>query len=163
MSRPLHPSPSRHARRAGGGGFTLIELMIAVAIVAIIAAVALPAYQDSVRKGRRSEAFNAISQVQQAQERWRSSRPSYSDNLSAAPTATPPGLGLPATTGNAYYTLALSDVSATGYVVTATASGTQASDTRCALMAARVLGGNLSYGSGTSTIDWTDPGRCWAR
>lgn len=159
MSRQVSGSLGRHRQ----AGFTLVELLIAVVVVGILAAVALPSFVDSVRKSRRTDAFAALSAVQQAQERWRSSRPSYTDNLTAAPTASQPGLGLPATTANGHYTLALSDVSATGYVVTATASGTQASDTRCARMAARVQAGNLSYGSGTSTIDWTDPGRCWAR
>ena len=160
MSRFATSTIALRARRRPRG-FTLIELMIAVAIVAIIAAVALPAYQDSVRKGRRSEAFNAISQVQQAQERWRGNNSAYTTTLA--------NLNASATTPQGHYQIALSAPSsdpnalASGYVVTATASGSQASDTRCALMAARVVGGNLSYGSGTSTVDWTDPGRCWAR
>ena len=72
-------------RRRPRRGFTLIEAMIVVAVVAILAAVALPSFMDSIRKGRRSDAFAAISQVQQAQERWRANHASYADQLSTAP------------------------------------------------------------------------------
>jgi type IV pilus assembly protein PilE len=151
--------------RTLAAGFTLIELMIALAVVAILAAVALPSYLDSVRKGRRSEAISAIAAVQQAQERARSNFTSYcdDDHLTSAATTTQCGLNVPRNTPNGYYALALSDISSTGYTVTATAAGSQADDTRCAKMAAKVSDGNLSYGSGSSSIDWTDANRCWAK
>jgi type IV pilus assembly protein PilE len=50
------------------GGFTLIELMITVAIVAILAAVAYPSFMEQVRKSRRSDAITALNAVAQAQE-----------------------------------------------------------------------------------------------
>ena len=49
------PTSSRFPRRPAAG-FTLIELMITVAIIAILASVAYPSYRDHVAKGRRAEA-----------------------------------------------------------------------------------------------------------
>lgn len=158
MSRS-EPLPARSR------GFTLVEVLITLVVVALLAVVALPAFKDSIRKSRRSEAFAALSAVQQAQERWRSTRPAYASELTALPTDDPPGLGLPDHTPTNYYGIALSGAGATGYVATATGStGTsQAEDGQCVVLGVRVAGGNISYGSGASTIDWTDPNRCWAR
>ncbi len=156
------PRVSRHFR-----GFTLIELMIAVAIVVVLGAVALPSFLDSVRKSRRAEAFTAIAAVQQAQERHRSNNPTYSSNLNALPTADPPGLGQPSTTGGGYYTVALSGVSATGYTVSAVAvTGTsQTRDGNCARLAFRLTGGLATYASCASceTFTFAERDACWSR
>ena len=58
-------------------GFTLIELMITVAIVAMLAAVAYPSYLDSVLKGRRAEGRTAILNLLQQQERHYTQTGSY--------------------------------------------------------------------------------------
>jgi type IV pilus assembly protein PilE len=151
------------------GGFTLIELMVGIAVVAILGAIAFPSYRDSVRKSRRADAVKAITAVQQAQERSRGSWPSYCTELNAAPTATPPACGLnqPSTTPGGNYTLALANVTAFGYDIIATASGGQASDTRCAYLGVRMDGGNLLYDGGASTPAFAptglDPNRCWAK
>lgn len=155
----MQQAPARPRRVAG---FTLIELMIAVAVVALLAAVALPAFQSAIRKGRRSDAIAALSAVQQAQERVRASWPQYCGTL-AAPAGNVCGLNLPATSANGHYSVAISNDSATGYVATATAVGSQAADAGCAVMAVKMDSGALSYGSGSSSVDWTDANRCWAK
>jgi len=102
-------------------GFTLIELMIVVAIVGILAAIAYPAYQDSVRKGRRAEAITALYQLQLEQEKWRANNTTYTGTLGTG------GLGLTSTvpaTGTAYYDVAITANSATGFTATATARST---------------------------------------
>ena len=140
-------------------------------VLAILLAVALPSYQGAMRKTRRTEAFAALSSIQQAQERHRSTRPAYTDLITDATTALPPGLAQPATrTSSGYYDLTITLISggATTYVATATAvAGTsQAADGSCSVLAVRIEGGNIRYGSGTPP-DWTaanpDPLRCWAR
>lgn len=76
----MHRAP-RFARR----GFTLIELMITVAIVGILAAIAYPSYQDSVRKGKRAEGRTALIDFMQQQERYLTQTGSY---LAVSPGAT---------------------------------------------------------------------------
>lgn len=66
-------------------GFTLIELMVVVAIVAILAAVAYPSYQDSVIKTKRAEARAALMQIMQQQERLYSQNNAYSVFSKASP------------------------------------------------------------------------------
>ena len=148
-------------------GFTLIELMIAVAVLGIIAAVALPSYNESIRKSRRTDAFTALSNVQQAQERWRANNPLYCDQLTAAATASPPGLAQSATTASSHYTISLDGVTATGYAVIATAISTssQANDGSCARLRVLVAAGNILYGSATLTgaFDDSTTNRCWSR
>lgn len=154
--------------RKRASGFTLIELMVAIAVVAILGAIAFPSYQDSVRKSRRSEAVKAITAVAQAQERSRGSWPQYCSNLTGAATSAACGLNQPSSTPGGHYSIAVSNVSASGYDVIATASGGQANDTRCAYMGVRMVnGGDLRYDAGSSTPAFSatalDPNRCWAK
>jgi len=120
-------------------GFTLLELMIVVAVAGILFAVAMPAYQDFVRKGRRAEAREALLRIMQAQERWRSNNVSYSANLVD-------DLRQTATSADGNYALSLSEVSGTGYTATATAQAKQAGDSSCASITVTVAGTSTTYG-----------------
>ncbi len=142
--------------------------MITLAVVGILAAVAYPSFMDQIRKSRRSDAINALTAVQQAQERWRANHPAFTGNLTSAPTSDPPasaGLGLSASSPAGLYSIAISAADATSYVVTATAdpNKSQGSDGNCLRLAVRMQNGNIGYGAGASGIDWADPHRCWVR
>ena len=116
-------------------GFTLIELMITVAVVGILAAIAYPSYQDSVRKARRADAKSALLDAAQRQERFFTENNQYSVVLvpAAGCTNTPAtiaagtdcGLNFPAAvTTDGYYTLTLTapvvNTRRTTFAVTAT-------------------------------------------
>lgn len=70
-------------------GFTLIELMIVVAVVGILAAVAIPSYQDSVRKGKRAEGRAALTGLLQQQERYMTQMNTYLAFTNSAGATTP--------------------------------------------------------------------------
>lgn len=155
--------PSSHLRHRPrhDRGFTLIELMIAVVVVAILAAVALPSFMDSIRKSRRSDAFNALSNVQQAQERWRTNNAAYTAELAAS------GLNIPATSAGGYYTITLANVTATTYeaVATAVAGKSQTKDGSCAKLGVQMNGGNVRYAANTTAgaLAYANTNPCWNR
>lgn len=114
----------RGSRKAATAGFTLIELMIVVAVIAVLAAVVLPSYQSSVRKARRADAKSALTYVAQLMERRNTERNSYaSATLGTGATDL-----YPATTENKHYTLALSNLTVTTFTITATPAGNQSLD-----------------------------------
>ncbi len=147
---------------AARAGFTLVEVMIVVAILGIIAAIAWPALQDAVQKSRRADGMSALANVMQAQERWRANNPAYQGTLANLPGAQA------ATSPDQHYDLSLVDGSAnaTGYIVRATArsSSPQTADSRCRTLVVTVNGGNIGYtslASGGAANAAPDP--CWVR
>jgi len=133
-----------------GRGFTLIELMVVVALIGVLAAIAVPAYREYAYKARRADAKNALIALQLQQERWRASNPSY--------TATLADLNWRATSPDEYYELQIDWARTFTYRVTAEpiSGGKQAND-RCGTFA-WVQSTNVSgpdFSSGYANAD------CW--
>jgi len=70
-------------------GFTLIELVVAIAIIGIIASIALPSYLEYVKKGRRAAAQSHLMDVAQRQQQYLLDTRSYAASLSALDLTTP--------------------------------------------------------------------------
>jgi len=105
-------------------GFTLVELMIVIAIVAILVALALPSYSAYVRKAKRGDAEKLLMNWANVQEIWRANNPTYADDV-AAPN------GIPLPTNTSYYTFSLGDPNpptASAYTLIATPINDQVND-----------------------------------
>lgn len=102
-------------------GFTLIELMIVVAIVGILAAIAYPSYRDQVRKSYRADCAGALTNLANAMERYRTINNTYAGATVASlmPSTTCPIDG----GGTATYNLQITNQDATTYDLQATIIG----------------------------------------
>lgn len=97
-------------------GFTLIELMIVIAIVGIISAIAYPSYQDSVRKARRGDAEAGLVEAANNMERF------YTENNTYI------GATWPANITSDFYDLTISAQSISAFTLQAAPTGAQLSD-----------------------------------
>lgn len=109
--------------RKSSQGFTLIELMIAVAIVGILATIAYASYSSQIQHSRRSDALTSVGSVSSSLERCYASAYTYVGCGNAAAGT--------AASQNGYYSI-VTVVAATSYTLTATPVGAQANDTTCA-------------------------------
>lgn len=146
-------------------GFTLIELMVAVAIIGILASIAIPNYNEYIRKSKRQEAITALNELQQAQAKLRANCRWYAqstgpendcDNVSAAAST------VEFTTFLSNYDLTITGASATAYTATMEAKAGQASDTDCDKIILTVSGANPNGAKTSLKSDGTaSDGTCW--
>src|SRR5215211_5291314 len=86
-------------------GFTLIEIMIAVAIVALLAAIAFPSYQENVLRGKRTEGKAALLKTMQLEERWYTVNNTYTTDIGALYGRPGQPVGSAEDSINGYYTI----------------------------------------------------------
>ncbi len=128
--------------------FTLIELMVVVAILGILAAITVPSYLDHVVKTRRNNASIALTDLAARMERAYANNNTYAGN-------TVTGLGAPTTVADDLYTLSIESADTTSFEIRATPTGAQASsDAACAALTLDHTGSQGITGTGTA-------GECW--
>ena len=139
MNQRRNNSPTNTTRRnfmkihserqlSSARGFTLIELMIVVAVVAIISAIALPSYRSQILKAKRTDAKTALLDLATREERYFSTRNTY--------TSVPADLGysgpfsVPVPSANEFnYGISVTASTTSSFTATAVPNGNQVNDT----------------------------------
>ena len=141
----MHQIPNRSQ------GFSLIELMIAVAIIGILAAIAIPMYSDYVTRSRRADGQASLMLVAQELERCYTQFSKYNDNSCSMVN----GGGVSETSDQGFYGISASggNLTESAFTLTATPQNEQADDTDCTALTLTHLGEQSATGD--------DPDSCW--
>lgn len=164
--------------RKGQQGFTLVEIVVVIAIIAGLAAIALPSYTEQVRKSRRADAKVALTSLAQAQENFHADYPTYASVLGTSTNVSTNTLGCKTAcqivSGSAYspekyYIVKIESYGTGGFLLSATAdsSGKQAADSKCKYFVLNAS--NMKAASTVSVSDaegklgqsTADPNNCW--
>ncbi len=139
----------KQQRKGYGSGFTLIEMMITVAVVAILAAIALPSYREYVRRGERAEAKSTMLQMQNWMQQQYTLNNQYPLALGAAPATllqSPP-------TGTAKYNISLAVAAAQTYTLQAVPA---VADAKCGTLT--ITNSGVRANGGSDNVNY-----CWER
>lgn len=130
--------------KAVNKGFSLIELMVTIAVIGILAAIAIPSYLEYVLRSRRADAKAALLSGQLAQEKWRANHTTYGSLAN---------IGISSTSQDGYYTITVSGTSATAYSISAVPKSPH-EDSKC---------GTLTINQSNNKTATGDDGYCWGK
>jgi type IV pilus assembly protein PilE len=108
--------------------FTLIELMVTVAIIGLLAGIVYPSYKDSVRKSRRADVKSVVLGLANAMERHFTETNSYLGAAAGSANTGAAGIYTIPTATATYYTVTISAATASSYTLSAAPTGTQSTD-----------------------------------
>jgi len=161
----MYPSISAHnSKRPSDGGFTLIELMITVAIVGILAAVALPSYSSYVARARRADARGQLLQAAQFMQRFYAANDQFDKDRAGNDVINVISPKQSPADSTAIYNLAIPTASLTTTAYTlqmVPVSGGSMANDQCGTFELTSAGSRCVLVSGTESCSGTLRDSCW--